>query len=655
MKTILLTDGEFTGMIRTLRSLSEPVRILGFVSSENAAHTAFLDRSFVAPDWRDEGYLPFLLDTVKEEKVDYIFPIVTTSLLFMAENAEKIKAETGAVLITSPPEAIRIANNKALLFETLSQTELGDYITPFRTAKTFGELRKAVNFFEAEGSECISKPVCGENAEGFLHFVSEREFAERKLLGTAGGLIPLSSFDCFSEDACLPEERLIMPYLPGEEWDVDVLSKDGAVIAATVRKNLDMFGGLSACTVTVDRPDLFGCCREIVKKLGLTYLSCLSFKADSEGCPKLLEINPRAMGSIHLSTLAGNNLLEKLFSQTEPGEAVVTRPGFMASLYYDLAVVTDLPEPKTCDFSAAGTGIYWNEISPPMRETYEMYYNKVESRITDIVFNCRFAWDSLYHFRWAIVEDCFVQVSYGGQHSSPFLLMPLGDLTTEKLEKIVCAVREDFRKKSLPLTIYAIDENYLPLFEAMNIPHEPAAFSEDYSDYLYDAEALRTLSGRKYSKKRNHLAHFLKEHPDYVYESLNETHFEGCLSLIRKWAEDKEVDIHDLDNSDYPMIENMLTHWNRLSAKGGVILLDGRVAAFSLGSLEGDTAYIHFEKADPEADGLYVAINRMVLQKEFPDATYVNREEDLGIPGLRHAKESYYPVTMVRKYKMKIQ
>lgn len=679
MKTILLTDGEFTGMIRTLRSLSEPVRIAGFVSDGNSAHTAMLDCFAQAPSWKDESYIPFLIDYVKKEHVDYIFPIVTTGLLFMAENAGRIQEETGAVVITSRPGSIRIANNKSLLFDTLSRRGLSEIITPFCTVRTAGELRKAVCSFDEQGIQCISKPVCGENAEGFMRFISETEYARRKLAGEASSLASLHVFDCLADEEPLPEERLVMPYLPGDEWDVDVLCADGNVIAATVRKNLQMFGGLSACTVTVERPDLLEYCRQIVRCLGLEYLSCISFRADENGSPKLLEINPRAMGSIHLSAMAGNNLIEKFFSEPVFGKITgkqdkeesriqclckteVTRPGFSAALYYDLIEIPDMEKAGTVssgclsekDECSSGKDICWNLISPPVRETYEKYYNKVNSLITDIVFNCRFAWDSFYRFRWSIIEDCFVQASYGGKHSDPFLLMPLGCLTTEKLEKIIVTVRSDFQRHGLPLTVYGIEEEYLPMFEAMSIPHEPAVYNNDFSDYLYDAEALRTLAGRKYAKKRNHLSHFLKEYPDFVYESINSSHFEGCLELVRRWAGEKETDISDEENSDYPMIENMLSHWELLNARGGVILLDGKVSAFALGSFEKDTAFIHFEKADASVDGLYVAVNQLVLRNEFPEAVYVNREEDLGIPGLRQAKQSYYPEKMVKKYKMRI-
>ena len=88
-----------------------------------------------------------------------------------------------------------------------------------------------------------------------------------------------------------------------------------------------------------------------------------------------------------------------------------------------------------------------------------------------------------------------------------------------------------------------------------------------------------------------------------------------------------------------------------LDVRGGCIRIDGKLAAFALGSLlNGDTAVIHFEKADAAYDGLYAAINMLVLKNAFPEVKWVNREEDMGIPGLRKAKESYNPVRQVHKY-----
>ena len=98
-------------------------------------------------------------------------------------------------------------------------------------------------------------------------------------------------------------------------------------------------------------------------------------------------------------------------------------------------------------------------------------------------------------------------------------------------------------------------------------------------------------------------------------------------------------------------MRQLFREMHRLDVRGGCIRIDGKLAAFALGSeLNGDTAVIHFEKADAAYDGLYAAINQMVLQNAFPDVRWVNREEDMGILGLRKAKESYGPVRQVHKY-----
>ena len=650
MKTFLLNDGEFTGLIKSLRTLNEQVRIVGFVSSSGCAHTALLDRYYIAPHYSSSDYYTFLKETCETEKVDYVFPVATGSLSLMARIADRLYEETGAKVITSSPEAIDIANHKGKLFDRLSTGSTKDHITEYTRVLTFRELASAVESFHSRGMECISKPVIGENAEGFLRFTDKETFVKRSLEGTAGKLFCKEWLDVYPPDQKLPEERIVMPYLPGKEWDVDVLCQNGTIISITIRLNHDMFGGLSASSVTCRNDDLLKAAAGIVSELNLSYLHCISFKEDENGIPMLLEINPRAFGSVYLSVLSGNNLIKTLFEEvlvpgyTLPLHPNVTKEGTRASLYYDLIRVDDSNPPS----------VNWNTISPPHYSVYQKYYDQTDSRIVDIVFNCRFAWDALYHFKWAIIEDCFVQISLESSDTVPYMLMPLGRLDKEKIERIIRKVYPFFREKGLEMTIYGIDRSYADMFDSISIPHDPIYYNDDFSDYLYMADSLRELTGRKYSKKRNHFKNFEKKYPDYQYDSLSERYFAECLDLVRKWEVYKNADLDDPDESDYLMIANTLKNWYRLNARGGVILINGHVEAFSIGSYEKDTAFIHFEKASADIDGIYTAINKLTLVHEFPDAVYVNREEDLGIPGLRQAKQSYHPTELIRKYKMHI-
>ena len=335
MITVLLTDGEFTGMIRSLRERAD-IRIVGFCFSENAAHTAMLDKSYIAPSWDSPEYIPFLFEVIEKERIDFIFPVVTKSLSLMASKAQEIKDKTGAVVVTSPYQAISNANNKLDLFKTLkADPSTAGYITDFDVAKTVGELKDKIKV------PCVVKPVIGENKEGFAKVVTDDEFNKALLKGETGSLICPSLLS--DSDSEFSEPRLIMPYLPGQEWDADLLVFDGKIISATIRKNLDMFGGLSSCTETSDDRRVLEACEKIVDVLGLNYLSCISFKEDENGNLKLLEINPRAMGSIYVSVVGGNNLVTRLLSiltnEDDDRNFRLTPSGIKTSLYYDIVTL----------------------------------------------------------------------------------------------------------------------------------------------------------------------------------------------------------------------------------------------------------------------------------------------------------------------------
>lgn len=642
MKTFLLTDGEFTGLIRTLRSLNEKVRIIGICSSNNCAHSSMLDATYVAPENPDDKYFDFLIDIINKEKVNYIFPVATLGLEYMAEISGKINELTGATVITSSKKAIEISNNKGKLFEFLRNCEgLESVISDFQIVKEFGSLRKAYKHYSDNGIQCIIKPLRSEDADGFLKFVDKAEFNNSALMGMHSHKICIECFDDYSDDELIDGDRLIMPFLSGREWDVDVLADNGKIISATVRVNSFMFGGLSARSTTAENSLLLEICEKIVSAIGLSYLSCISFKEDENGIPKLLEINPRAMGSIHLSTLAGNNLVARLLDLLEnksiSDEFILTKPNFSTALYYDIVEVSS----------------DWNELKAEDIGIYNKYYSIMKTRMTDLSFGCRYAWDEIYKVRWKLIEDCFVQVSFEAENS--FMLMPFGEYDSEKLERIILSVKKDFDKRGLSLRIECIEEEYLHLFESLNIPHSKAKFNVDFSDYLYNGNSLRELKGKTYSKKRNHFRQFMRAYPSFEYVTLNESVFDECIANSLEWSKAKNADANDTEESDHLIIKRVIDNYNNLNYKGGAIKIDGRLAAFAIGSKGNNgTCFIHFEKAETEFIGIYAAINKLVLENEFPDADFVNREEDLGLENLRKAKQSYYPVSMVNKYSIKI-
>lgn len=169
-------------------------------------------------------------------------------------------------------------------------------------------------------------------------------------------------------------------------------------------------------------------------------------------------------------------------------------------------------------------------------------------------------------------------------------------------------------------------------------------------DYIYLAEDLIYLRGKKYDGKRNRIRKFERSR-NYQYLRLSQDHLDGCRQLFEKWLEAKSSSDRAFLSVWRHVILEALVHFKVLGLTGGVIEIDGRIAAFSIGEkLTSDTVVIHIEIVDFDYEGLPQLINREFIRNEWADYRFVNREQDMGIPGLRRAKTSYYPHHMVKKY-----
>lgn len=177
----------------------------------------------------------------------------------------------------------------------------------------------------------------------------------------------------------------------------------------------------------------------------------------------------------------------------------------------------------------------------------------------------------------------------------------------------------------------------------------------DSCDYVYKIEDLAALKGKKFQKKRNHLNKFRQNHPDCQAVPLDDRNCDAARVLVDDWyaarlAEDPMADFH----LEQQAIRRAFAHRQELGLEGLVLEEKGELIAMALGSrLSDDTFDIHFEKAREDVDGAYPAINQAFaahLQAKYPQLRYLNREDDMGLPGLRQAKLSYNPDHMVVKF-----
>lgn len=210
------------------------------------------------------------------------------------------------------------------------------------------------------------------------------------------------------------------------------------------------------------------------------------------------------------------------------------------------------------------------------------------------------------------------------------------------------------RNGAVPLVLSAVPEDLMPGLNRMTASVDELS---DWADYLYDIDALADLTGNRYSKKRNHVNRFVADNPGFTFSRLVRDDIPDVIDFYRG------LDNHDGELSVTAAVEreqvfNVLNELSLYPFDGGVLrLADGRIVAFTLGEVVGDTLMVHIEKMCHDVNGAGETVNRCfaaMMRDRCPGLRWVNREEDVGDPGLRRAKESYHPAMMLRKYNVRI-
>lgn len=285
------------------------------------------------------------------------------------------------------------------------------------------------------------------------------------------------------------------------------------------------------------------------------------------------------------------------------------------------------------------------------KDLYMERYLKANIPISGLCFNNRLAWGLEKYYYFNILEDLVCLYCEGDKELvSKHLVLPIGALDETSLQRIVDYYYAEFQKDGLPLKLMYVPDGHLNIVQKLKGYDVKVIHKRDFDEYVYDADSLRKLSGKALKSKKNLFNRFRRECNMCEYSSITADDMEDCLKLTEEWCLDRGVDPLDVRNSDYIPIKILFENFKKLSLRGGVIRLMKKVIAFSLGSDPiRDTAFIHFEKADKTINGTNVVVASEVIRHEYPDVKFVNREEDMGIEGLRIAKESYNPISMTRK------
>ncbi len=267
---------------------------------------------------------------------------------------------------------------------------------------------------------------------------------------------------------------------------------------------------------------------------------------------------------------------------------------------------------------------------------------KSDFRGCEYNFANNFAWHRLYNTTICRYKEFYISRSlkYGLRYTFP---AGIGDY-----KDLFLTLKKDSEELGSPLIVSSVTDENLSIFEELFKGQYTVSCDESSSDYIYDAEKLRTLSGKKYHKKRNHLSNFYRN--NWEYSELTEKDFDECIEFAVKSYNLNNAYDDESSVAEQFAINAFMNYYNELELKGGVIRVDNKVEAFTIGDpINSDTFDIHIEKANVAIQGTYAAINNEFAKSATNGYTYINREEDLGLEGLRKSKRSYYPVIMLRK------
>lgn len=289
------------------------------------------------------------------------------------------------------------------------------------------------------------------------------------------------------------------------------------------------------------------------------------------------------------------------------------------------------------------------------KKLFNEYFKSYPPEISEFTFTNLFMWRNYYNFLFIEYNNHLILFSndYLKSRKKPikedskdyiYFFPPIGPYPDQIIIELFENIG-DMEVHRVPENIYAsLKEN--EKFSKLNLD-----LLEDRNnwDYIYNRDDILNLSGNKYRQNRRWLEKFLANY-DYDFQLLTGNLVEKCKELQLEWCVIRACTEDESLEAEQEAIYEALNNFEKLGFSGGLLCVNDKCAAYTFGEMLNDsTLVIHIEKAHMEYNGSYQAINNFFLKKCCTDAILVNREQDLGMEGLRRAKESYKPIRMVEK------
>ncbi len=273
------------------------------------------------------------------------------------------------------------------------------------------------------------------------------------------------------------------------------------------------------------------------------------------------------------------------------------------------------------------------------------YFEIFACGICDNTIGAVYQWRDIYVSYYAIVEGMLcIRANYGAYGDCYTVPLGAGDF------EAACKANEaDAKERGIPLRYCVVPDCLIPLLKSHYGARMTMESIRDWADYIYDAESFRTFAGKAYHGQKNHVNRFYREHPDAeAFIVSSEADERACLDFLDRFR-GMHPEFSALEENEWSGAKDLLIHRDALGQTAVALRTGGAVIAMAIGEMKNDMLFEHVEKAMPDVSGAYPAMAQAFV-RQFPEARYLNREDDGGDPGLRYSKTSYKPIELKEKF-----
>lgn len=294
-----------------------------------------------------------------------------------------------------------------------------------------------------------------------------------------------------------------------------------------------------------------------------------------------------------------------------------------------------------------GTELEFKNFTLDSIEEIRPYLEKFKANTCDLTLGGIYMWVSFFKYKYCIYRNTLFIIGREEDNlRKPAFFVPVGEMP---FDEAVDVIRRYCEHRGIRMAFSAVPEAYLPLFEPLH-PKEVKEIN-GWFDYLYSAQELATLSGKKFSKKRNHVNKFMRMYPDATVEHITREN----IDEVRQFYDGLAAKVKDdpMALFEYKKVGYILEHYFRFGFISTVLRVEGKIVAFAIGEIVGDTLHADIEKTDHDYDSAAEYLNYRYINYALelnPELKYENRQDDAGDEGLRRSKMSYNPIALLKKY-----